>query len=166
MPDNHMNTCSGTCLAPEVATDFPDLEVAQDGVTMSKHGVTKVMKVPKDSKTLARAAVLLQTQLEAADRYVATLTSLDQSLGYQLLFRFHSQNIQNQRDMGVVSSAQETAGAGVSRSEGFPQRKQRRCSPTTCAKLSRNCNVSGDVWLGSGPESAAGLYGMELFRVA
>lgn len=64
--------------------DFPDLVVAKDGVTMNKNGVTKVMKVPKDSKTLARAAVLLQTQLEAADRYVATLTSLDKSLGYRL----------------------------------------------------------------------------------
>jgi len=61
----------------EVAMDFPELEVAKDGVTMNKYGLTKVMKVPKDSKTLARAALLLQTQLEAADRFVATLTSLD-----------------------------------------------------------------------------------------
>lgn len=68
----------------QVAMDFPELEVAKDGVTMNKYGLTKVMKVPKDSKTLARAALLLQTQLEAADRFVATLTLLDKSLGYQL----------------------------------------------------------------------------------
>lgn len=64
-------------LTPEVARDFPELDVQKNEVCFRHFGVSKTCKVPRDASTVAQAAVLQQGFLSAGKKRLKAVKQYD-----------------------------------------------------------------------------------------